>query len=132
MLNPPLFVRLSSADLKKSVTAKAYMPQYQPPAGTRTISLEAENPKANWTPEHHLAHHLMGMDYHKRNTRGPGGDPTKSPEFQSHLKGAHQAIQHGADIGSVTPQHYEAAKTAFPAHIRSDLGKSSPGLYIGG
>lgn len=132
MRNPPLYVQLSNFDLKKSVTAKAYMPDYQPRSGTRSIPLRTRDPKANWSPEHHLAHHLMGMDYHKRNTPGEGGDPMQSQQYQTHLRGAHEAIRGGADVGRVTAQHYSEAKTAFPSHIRSQLGKSDPGLYIGG
>jgi len=132
MLNPPLYVRLSKSDLEKSVAAKAYVPEYKPIAGTRTIPLQTKDPKENWSPEHHLAHHLMGMDFHKRNTPGPGGDPTKSQQYQTHLRGAHQAISSGADMGKVSGQHYSEAKAAFPSHIRGQLGKSDPGLYIGG
>lgn len=129
MRNPPLYVRLLDTDLRKGTVGRGYTPSYQPPAGTKTIALQPENPKANWTPEHHLAHHLQGMDFHSRNTKGGTG----GAEYQQHLQGARHAVETlGADQSKLTQQHYSESAQAFPSHIRSNLGKSSPGLYVGG
>lgn len=166
MLNPPLVIALTGNDLRKAV-AKAYMPEYKPKPGGRSIELPKDqgpgpaapsarsdptvtpgmsrqtghampatprrsialNPTENWTPEHHLAHHLQGMDFHSRNTQGGTG----SAEYQQHLKGARHAVSTlGASTSKLTPQHYSESAQAFPPHIQSKLGKSNPGLYIGG